>query len=340
MTDPRAWMLYGANGYTGALVAQHAVDKGHQPVLAGRNGSEISALAQRLGLSYRVVDSDDAAALQEALFDVELVLNAAGPFLNTAAPLTEACLSVGVHYLDLSNELQVFRALYGLDDRARRAGICIMPGVGFGVVATNCLARYVCEAVAGAENLEVATRIASAQPGPGAAVTMQENLPYGGWVRRGGHLVAQELFTGVTALEFPDGPCEAMPVPTGDLEAAFHATGASNVTAYAVSPPTPDLSGVEIAGVQVQRSFGWARATSSDRSAATAVLETGDSYAFTPAASIRCVEETLKGPHPGALSPASAFGADFVLSIADTARIDIIETTPELTAIGESDGSH
>jgi short subunit dehydrogenase-like uncharacterized protein len=324
MTEPRSWMLYGANGYTGGLIAQQALDTGHQPVLAGRNGPEISALARRLGLPHRVVDSDDAAALQEALVDVELLLNAAGPFLHTATPLSEACLSVGVHYLDLSNELQVFRALYGLGDRARRAGICIMPGVGFGVVATNCLARYVSEAVGGAEHLEVATRIASAQPGPGAAATMQENLPYGGWVRRSGDLVAQELFTGVTTLEFPDGPCEAMPVPTGDLEAAFRATGASSVTAYAVSPSAadPSASGGEIIETQTQRSFGWARATGSDGSTATALLQTGDSYSFTPAASIRAVEEILEGSHPGALSPASAFGADFVLSIKDTTRMD------------------
>jgi short subunit dehydrogenase-like uncharacterized protein len=342
MTGPRSWMLYGANGYTGGLIAQHAVDCGHQPVLAGRNGPEISALARRLGLPRRVVDSDDAAALQEALVDVELLLNAAGPFLHTATALSEACLSVGVHYLDISNELQVFRSLYGLNDRARRAGVCIMPGVGFGVVATNCLARYVSEAVGGAEHLEVATRIASAQPGPGAAATMQDNLPYGGWVRRGGHLVAQELFTGITTLEFPDGPCEAMPVPTGDLEAAFRSTGASNVTAYAVSAPSPESSAAEaeITEVQIQRSFGWARATSSDGSTATALLQTGDSYSFTPAASVRAVEETLDGSHPGALSPASAFGADFALSITDTARIDIVEMTPDLIAIGESEGSH
>jgi short subunit dehydrogenase-like uncharacterized protein len=342
MTDPRSWMLYGANGYTGSLIAQHAVDAGHQPVLAGRNGPEVSALARRLGLPHRVVDSDDAAALQEALFDVELLLNAAGPFLHTAVPLSEACLSVGVHYLDISNELQVFRALYGLNDRAQRAEVCIMPGVGFGVVATNCLARYVSEAVGGAEHLEVGTRIASAQPGPGAAATMRENLPYGGWVRRGGHLVTQELFTDVTTIEFPDGPCEAMPVPTGDLEAAFHATGASNVTAYAVSPPAPDPSATEavIAGALIQRSFGWARATSADGSTATALLQTGDSYSFTPAASIRSVEEILEGSHAGALSPASGFGADFALSITDTVRIDIVEMTPALKAIGESDGSH
>jgi short subunit dehydrogenase-like uncharacterized protein len=320
-------MLYGANGYTGGLIAQHAVDAGHQPVLAGRNEPEIAALARRLGLRHRVVDSNDATAVQEALVDVELLLNAAGPFLHTSIPLSEACLSVGVHYLDISNELQVFRALYALNDRADRAGVCVMPGVGFGVVATNCLARYVSEAVGGAELLEVATRIASAQPGPGAAATMQENLPYGGWVRRGGQLVAQELFSGITTLEFPDGPCEAMPVPTGDLEAAFRTTRASNVTAYAVSPPVPNASAseAEIAGARIPRSFGWARATSSAGSTVTALLQTGDSYSFTPAASLRAVEETLKGSHSGALSPASAFGTDFVLTIQDTARIDLVE---------------
>jgi short subunit dehydrogenase-like uncharacterized protein len=336
MTGPHSWMLYGATGYTGGLIAQHALERGHRPVLAGRNGPEVSALAARLSLPHRVVDLDDAAALQAALADVELVLNAAGPFLHTAAPLAEACLSVGVHYLDISNELQVFRALYGLDERARRAGITIMPGVGFGVVATNCLARAVSERVGGAEFLEVATRIASAQPGPGAAATMGENLPYGGWIRRAGTLSSQELFTGIATIEFPDGPCEAMPVPTGDLEAAFHATSAPNVIAYAVSPPTPDPP-----EFQNPRSFGWARATGSDGSTATALLETGDSYLFTPAAGIRAVEEAIGGTHPGALSPASAFGTDFALSIHDTTTcINAVETPRNLTLIGESDGSY
>jgi len=325
MTGPRSWMLYGATGYTGSLIAHHALDRGHRPILAGRKGPNVSGLAARLELPHRVVNLKDAAALQEALADVDLVLNAAGPFLHTAAPLAEACLSVGVHYLDISNELQVFRALYGLDDRARRAGVTIMPGVGFGVIATNCLARHVSEEVGGAEHLEVATRIASAQPGPGAAATMQENLPYGGWVRRGGHLVPQELFTGVTTIDFPDGPCQAMPVPTGDLEAAFHATGAPSVIAYAVSPPVPNPSESEtgIAGTPTLRSFGWARATGYDGSTATALLQTGDSYSFTPAAGIRAVEETIGGSRPGALSPASAFGPDFALSIEDTNLVEL-----------------
>jgi short subunit dehydrogenase-like uncharacterized protein len=340
MSETRTWMLYGAAGYTGALIAQRAIECGHRPVLAGRSAPVVTELAGRLGLPHTVVPLDDPAALQVALADVDLVLNAAGPFLHTAGPLAEACLNAGVHYLDISNELQVFLAIYELDERAQLAGVSMIPGVGFGVIATNCLALYVSEAVGGAEQLEVASRVASAHPGPGAAATMQENLPYGGWIRRAGQLVPQELFTGIATLDFPDGRCEAMPVPTGDLEAAFRATGATGVIAYAVSPPAinPPEADLDVAQPQNYRSFGWARATGPNGSTATALLETGDSYAFTPAASIRAVEQTLTGSRRGALSPADAFGADFAFTIQDTARVDVLEVPRNLVSTGESNG--
>jgi short subunit dehydrogenase-like uncharacterized protein len=310
------------------LIARRAAECGHRPLLAGRNAPAIAALAEQLDLPYRILTLEDPGALTAALGDVDLLLNAAGPFLHTATPLAQACLRAGVHYLDISNELQVFRALYDLNEQAQRGAVTIVPGVGFGVIATNCLALQVSEAVGGAEWLEVASQVRSAQPGPGAAATLQENLPYGGWIRQGGHLAPQELFTGITTIDFPNGPCQAMPVPTGDLEAAFNATGAPNVVAYAASPP--DLNGpdseAEVSGPQAYWSFGWARATGFDGSTATALLKTGDSYAFTPAASIRAVEETLVGFRHGSLSPSAAFGAEFAFTIEDTTRIELLKT--------------
>ena len=213
MSGAQSWMLYGAAGYTGTLIAQHARKSGHQPMLAGRNAAAVAALAERLNLRHRDVTLDDPAALSAALDGVELVLNAAGPFLRTAAPLAEACLAAGVHYVDIGNELQVFRTLYDLDQRARRAGVTIMPGAGFGVVATNCLARYVSDAVGGAQHLEVAARAAAAQQGPGIAASVRENLPYGGWTRQAGRLHPCPLGSGITAIPLPDGPCRVMPFP-------------------------------------------------------------------------------------------------------------------------------
>src|SRR4051812_9223010 len=93
------WMLYGASGHTGALIARRARDRGHRPLLAGRNEAALAATAEEVGLSYRVAGLDDPTAVAAALLDVDVVLNAAGPFLHTAAMLAEACLATGTHYL-------------------------------------------------------------------------------------------------------------------------------------------------------------------------------------------------------------------------------------------------
>ncbi len=325
---PGSWMLYGAAGYTGTLIAEHARRRGHQPVLAGRSAPAVTVLAERLDLPCRELSLDDPSVLSTALAGLDLVLNAAGPFLHTAAPLAEACLRAGVHYLDIGNELQVFTAVYDLDERARHAGITIMPGVGFGVIATNCLARYVSDTVGGAAILQVATRAATARQGPGVAATRQQNMPYGGWIRQAGRLQPLALGSGTITITMPDGPCLIMPLPTGDLEAAFQATGAADITAYGAIPgdpapgsKTPDPPAGERPAYQ---SSGWACATGPDGATTQAWLQTGESYAFTATASIRAVEETLARSLSGAFSPAAAFGADFVLTIPGTSRTDTI----------------
>src|SRR5687768_4877984 len=64
MTLPMTWMIYGANGYTGTLLAEEAVRRGHKPVLAGRSAEKIRPLADRLGLSVREASLDDPARLR------------------------------------------------------------------------------------------------------------------------------------------------------------------------------------------------------------------------------------------------------------------------------------
>ena len=233
-----------------------------------------------------------------------------------------------MHYLDIGNELQVFRTLCGLDQRARQAGITIMPGAGFGVVATNCVARYVSDAVGGAAILEVATRAATAQQGPGVAATRQENMPYGGWIRQAGHLEPCPLGSGTITITLPDGPGPIMPLPTGDLEAAFQATRAADITAYG-AVPGPPAAGAKASDPSADQrpayqSFAWARATGPGGATSEAWLRTGESYAFTAVASIRAVEQVLARSLSGAFSPAAAFGADFVLTIPGTSRTDTI----------------
>ena len=133
------------------------------------------------------------------------------------------------------------------------------------------------------------------------------------------------MSAGITTITLPDGPCHVLPFPTGDLEAAFQVTGAPDVTAYSpvpADPATADARASAGSGPEAYRSFGWARATGPDGATAQAWLQTGESYAFTAAASTRAVEETLARSRSGALSPAAAFGTEFAFTIQDTTRID------------------
>ncbi|MGE5827227.1 MAG: saccharopine dehydrogenase NADP-binding domain-containing protein, partial [Micromonosporaceae bacterium] len=99
------WMIYGANGYTGQLVARLAVRRGERPILAGRSPAPVRQLAAELGLPHRVVDLANRPGLRDALRDVAAIAHVAGPFEATADRMVQACLQTGTHYLDVNGEV-------------------------------------------------------------------------------------------------------------------------------------------------------------------------------------------------------------------------------------------
>src|SRR5689334_20550146 len=105
------WMIYGATGDTGTLVAEEAVRRGHTPVLAGRSEQNLVPLAERLGLPWVVANLEDQAQIKKALEGIDAVVNIAGPFMATAPALVEACLFAGTHYLDISGEVPALQHL-------------------------------------------------------------------------------------------------------------------------------------------------------------------------------------------------------------------------------------
>src|SRR5688500_15029619 len=145
------WMIYGAYGYTGDLIAREAVRRGHHPLLAGRDAAKTEALAKELGLPYRVFDLS-----QPDLSGVKLVVHTAGPFSHTSAPMVQACLDAGVHYLDITGEISVFESVFRRDADAKKRGVLLLPGVGFDVVPTDCLAATLKERLPDATELWLA----------------------------------------------------------------------------------------------------------------------------------------------------------------------------------------
>ena len=127
------WMIYGANGYTARLTAAAAVRRGLTPVLAGRNAEAVQQIAAELGLESRIFSLQQPAVVVESICDCRLALHCAGPFSVTSQPMIAACLSAGVHYLDITGEISVFANAHQQAEPARRADVVLIPGVGFDV---------------------------------------------------------------------------------------------------------------------------------------------------------------------------------------------------------------
>jgi short subunit dehydrogenase-like uncharacterized protein len=118
-------MIYGANGYTGEMIAREAAKRGMRPILAGRNEAAVTALANKLSLPSRVFSLNDEAAVLEGLNEVDLVLHCAGPFSETAEPMMMACLQTKTHYLDITGEISVFELAQSLSGKARKQKIVL-----------------------------------------------------------------------------------------------------------------------------------------------------------------------------------------------------------------------
>jgi short subunit dehydrogenase-like uncharacterized protein len=229
-----SWMIYGANGYSGRLIAQAAARLGLQPILGGRSAA-VEQVGQQTCLPVRRFDLLDAPATKAALEGVQLVLNCAGPFAHTARPMIEACINAGAHYLDITGEVSVFEYAQTQDARAREAGVVVCPGVGFDVIPTDCLALALKQALPDATELALGFDTRSGLS-PGTAKTIIENLAQGGKVRRQGKLVTVPNGWHRRRIDFGYGPKTAMTIPWGDVSSAFVTTGIPDIRVYMPAP--------------------------------------------------------------------------------------------------------
>ena len=235
MTDQR-WMIYGANGYTGALIAREAATRGLTPVLAGRSKEKVAGIGTDTGLATMAFSLTDRVALRAALKDIDLVLHCAGPFSATAQPMIDACLDTGTHYLDITGEIDVFEAAQRENQRAADAGIILCPGAGFDVIPTDCVAATLKEALPDATELALGFDSRSGFS-PGTAKTSVEGLAKGGRVRRDGAIVAVPLAYRTRTIDFGAGDKLAMTIPWGDVSTAWYTTGIGNIEVYIPASP-------------------------------------------------------------------------------------------------------
>ena len=345
-------LIYGANGYTGELCARRADAEGLPAVLAGRRADVVRALAAELGRPHLAFPLDQPAAVDAALTGVTAVLNCAGPFSRTSAQLVAACLRARAHYLDITGELAVLEEMAGRDDEARAAGITLLPGAGFDVVPSDCLAAHLKRRLPGATHLTLAFR-AGARMSRGTATTAIENAGGGGLVRHDGVLRPVPSGWRTRAIDFGSGPVRAITIPWGDVSTAYHTTGIPNIEVYAALPTAFRIglrlartAGPLLASGPVQRVLKGrvARGSPGPSAAARAAAETRlwgearddagglvrtrlrtpEAYELTSWTAVELAARALRGQlPPGFQTPARACGPDFILAFPGTERVDV-----------------
>jgi short subunit dehydrogenase-like uncharacterized protein len=335
------------------LIIKEAMRRGHRPVLAGRNAAKLAVLSERHDLDWLALDLNYPDRLVKTVQRYDCVLHAAGPFVNTSDPMIRACLAEKTHYLDITGEIPVYENTLRHDRQAKARGVALISGVGFDIVPSDCLAAYVAQQLPGATQLETAINSGSGLSA-GTAKSLLGMVNYfdsGALVRRDGCLVGQPFGRGGKKVRFSNSKVRhVIPIPWGDLVTAYHNTGIPNITSYlafrkrpgfgliadpalklSMSPPFRRLTtaaleqlfkGPDHDARQRARCYLWACARKENGETAEAWLETPEAYHFTAVCAVRCVEEVLTRKLTGALTPAQAFGTDFVLTMAETRRLD------------------
>ena len=344
-------LIYGSTGYTGRLIAARALQRGLRPILAGRSDDAVRRQAMELGLLHRAFPLDDPGVMDRALAGVAAVLHCAGPFSRTAESMVGGCLRAGAHYLDITGEIEVFESLARRSDDAKSAGVMLLPGVGFDVVPSDCLAAHLKRRLPTATRLTLAFE-ARGGMSRGTATTMIEHLDRGGVIRRGGRLTRVPAAWRTKTIDFGAGPRVAVTIPWGDVATAYYSTGIGDIEVYAAVPAASRrlmratrylgwLLGVGPVRRSLQRALRHAPPGPSAEARARSVSrlwgEVGDpegrraasrlvgpeGYTLTALAAVSALEKVLAGRAPvGFQTPSLAFGPDFVLEIEGVSRED------------------
>ncbi len=347
------FMIYGSYGFLGDIITNLAVNSGLRPILAGRDVTKLERQATGLSLEYRAFGLDNPGIIDQAFRNISVVLNCAGPYIYTYKPIVEACFRNKVHYLDLTGEIPVYESLATMDGIAKSQGIMLLPGVGFDVVPTDCLAMHLKRRLPSATKLTLAFQsIGPAGMPPGTQKTMIDLIPFGDRVRRGGSLVVPERKAVTRSIDLGHGIAEATRITWGDVFMAFYSTGIPNIEDYIVlsegsrrqmaiikylhpifkstmvrdhlkrdvkKGPTADERNLTITNV-------WGEVVDDQLQKAVSRLHGPEAGAsWTSQTALLAVQKVLAGNAPvGFQTPAMAYGADFVLECKDVEREDLI----------------
>jgi short subunit dehydrogenase-like uncharacterized protein len=346
-------ILYGSYGYTGKIVAQECKAKNLNVILAGRNKESLQKQSEETGYPFDVVDISDSTALKNLLKKGVLVIHCGGPFKFTAKAMADACLETKTHYTDITGEHQVFELLAGYDKKGKDSGIMIMPGTGFDVVPSDCLALHLKNRLPSATHLQLAFTMSKGGMSRGTSKSMTEGFGYGSLIRKDEKLTPVNLGEKVLDVDFGPFKTATLNIPWGDISTAWRSTGIPNIEVYTgatdkmirnarmtkyfnwllrqrwvknymIKKIDQKPAGPSEERRNSGRSFLWGKVWDSKGKTCVSQLETHSGYTLTAKTAVLIAEKILSGNFKtGYQTPAMAYGADLIMEIEQTTRKDL-----------------
>ncbi|MDT7846335.1 saccharopine dehydrogenase family protein [Streptomyces justiciae] len=222
----RTVAVFGAYGHTGRFVVEELIARGFVPLLSGRDAVRLKAMSVEYDVEARPASVDDPASLDRALAGAAAVINCAGPFATTAAPVIEAALRARIPYLDVAAEIEANAETFAhFADRARAAGVPVVPAMAFYGGLGDLLTTAAMGEWTAADEAHVAYGLNSWHPTPGTRIA--------GEVSRGRRDGRRVRFSG-GRLEYRDDAAPvlewAFPEPMGARQVIGEFTMADVVT--------------------------------------------------------------------------------------------------------------
>ncbi|WP_332664243.1 saccharopine dehydrogenase family protein [Aeromicrobium sp.] len=326
MNAHRPVLVFGATGHTGRFIIDELLRRGLEPVLAGRSAERLAAVAaEHPALERRVIALDDPDLLREGLAGVGVVINCAGPFLDTALPLARAAVEAGAHYLDVTAEQPAVQAVYReLDAPARAAGVAVVPAMAFYGGLADLLVTSALDGDSGADEVEVAIGLDRWWPTAGTRVTGDRNTATR-LVIRDGALAPLADPPATASWSYPaplgDQPVVELPfsevitiyrhLDVGELRSFLNTASLEDLRSSATPPPSAaDEHGRSaqqfVVDVRVRRGADTRRISAAGQ----------DIYAVSAPIIVEGAVRLLDGRHSGsgAVAPGEAFDAADVLA--------------------------
>lgn len=343
-------IVYGSYGYTGKLVVEECKKKNLSVILSGRNEEALKKQSEQSGYPYKTVDIGDHTGLINLLKEGKIVIHCGGPFRHTAKKMIDACLEANTHYTDITGEYEVFELLAGYDAKATQAGLTVLPGTGFDVVPSDCLALHLKNKLPSATHLQLAFTMSKGGLSRGTKKSMTEGLGYGGMIRENGELVSLQLGDKVKDVDFGEFKMKTLCIPWGDISTAWRSTGIPNIEVYTgatagmiknakrsrylnwllrmkwvktlmLKQVDKKPGGPSEEKLLTGKSYLWGKVWNENGEQAEARLETVSGYLLTAKTSVLIAEKILNGNFKtGYQTPAMAYGEDLIMEIEGSKR--------------------